>query len=254
MLLSKYESANGCCLLHDKRKCQRQDSLTSPCTSDSPTFRLLRVPATHRILIPIVDIALPGHENISQLKAFFVSFLLHSNHQLSPLTAFNSSSIIASNTSKLPRLANHPFAKLQAATTIFNMSNLTSSTGMGQGTGNKTLLEFPQYCTLETCDLTMANFMYIPTLPGNAVVAALFGICIVGQLWFGIKNKTWGYMGAMVFGCILEIIAYVARIMLHNNPFNGDSFLMYLVTCTIAPALFTAAVSTTSTLQYLSDC
>ena len=123
------------------------------------------------------------------------------------------------------------------------MSNKTSSNGFEAGTGNQTLLEFPNLCTLETCDLTMANFMYIPTLPGNAVVAAVFGLCVIAQLAIGIKHKTWGYMGAMVLGLILEIIGYVARILLHNNPFNGDNFLMYLVTCTIAPALFTAAVS-----------
>lgn len=121
-------------------------------------------------------------------------------------------------------------------------TNLTSRPGYGVGTGNKTLLEFPELCTIETCDLNMANFLYIPTLPGNAAVAAIFGILIVGQLGLGIKYKTWGYMVAMVFGLVLEIVGYVGRIMMHNNPFNGDAFLMYLVTCTIGPALFTAAV------------
>lgn len=122
------------------------------------------------------------------------------------------------------------------------MSNLTSSTGFGTGTGNKTLLEFPDLCTLQTCDLTLANFIYIPTLAGNAIVTAVFGLCVIGQLVVGIKHKTWGYMSAIVFGLILEIIAFVARIMLNNNPFDDDAFLMYLVTCTIAPALFTAAI------------
>jgi hypothetical protein len=32
----------------------------------------------------------------------------------------------------------------------------------------------------------------------------------------------------MVCGLILEVLGYAARIMLHNNPFNGDAFLIYL--------------------------
>jgi cell shape-determining protein MreD len=101
----------------------------------------------------------------------------------------------------------------------------------------------PELCTLETCDLSMASFLYLPTLPGNAIYAAIFGIYIVAQLFLGIKHKTWGYMVAMVLGLLLEVIGYVARIMLHNSPFDNNNFLMYLVTLTIAPALLSASVS-----------
>jgi hypothetical protein len=122
-------------------------------------------------------------------------------------------------------------------------SNLTHSNGHGTGYGNITLLMNPELCTLETCDLSMASFLYLPTLPGNAIYAAIFGIYIVTQLFLGIKHKTWGYMVAMVLGLLLEVIGYVARIMLHNSPFDNNNFLMYLVTLTIAPALLSASVS-----------
>ncbi len=122
-------------------------------------------------------------------------------------------------------------------------TNLTHSTGNGQGYGNQTLLDNPKLCTLQTCDLSMASFLYIPTLPGNAIFAAIFGILIIGQLFLGIKHKTWGYMIAMLMGLLLEVIGYIGRILLHNEPFNDDNFLMYLVTLTIAPALLSAAVS-----------
>jgi len=58
----------------------------------------------------------------------------------------------------------------------------------------------------------------------------------------GIRYKTWGYMVAMVFGLLLEVIGYVARVMLHNSPFDNNFFLMYLVCLTIAPAFLTAAI------------
>ena len=123
-------------------------------------------------------------------------------------------------------------------------SNLTHSNGHGIGYGNITLLMNPELCTLETCDLSMASFLYLPTVPGNAIYAAIFAIYIIAQLFLGIKHKTWGYMVAMVLGLLLEVIGYVARIMLHNSPFDNNNFLMYLVTLTIAPALLSASVST----------
>ena len=30
----------------------------------------------------------------------------------------------------------------------------------------------------------------------------------------------------MVIGLLLEVLGYAARIMLHNNPFDGNGFLM----------------------------
>lgn len=88
----------------------------------------------------------------------------------------------------------------------------------------------------------MASFMYLPTVPGNAIYAAIFGIYIIAQLFLGFKHKTWGYMVAMVTGLILEVIGYVGRILLHSSPFNNNDFLIYLVTLTIAPALLSASV------------
>jgi len=106
-----------------------------------------------------------------------------------------------------------------------------------------TLLMFPKLCTLETCDLSMSSFLYLPSVPGNAIYALIFSTYIVAQFYLGIKHKTWGYMIAMVLGLLLEVIGYVARIMLHNSPFDKNNFLMYLVTLTIAPALLSASVS-----------
>ncbi|KAK0107329.1 hypothetical protein ONS95_004023 [Cadophora gregata] len=122
------------------------------------------------------------------------------------------------------------------------MSNLTHSNGHGTGYGNQTLLENPNLCTLDTCDLSLASFLYIPTLPGNVLFAAIFGIYLVAQIFLGIKHKTWGYMVAMVMGLLLEVIGYVGRVLLHNDPFNDNNFLMYLVTLTIAPALLSASI------------
>ncbi|MCJ1395671.1 hypothetical protein MMC18_008557 [Xylographa bjoerkii] len=97
-------------------------------------------------------------------------------------------------------------------------------------------------CTLDTCSLAQAHFDYLPTLPGNALYAAIFGLALGMQLLFGIRYKTWGYMGAMFGGLVLEIIGYVSRIQMHFNPFSKNPFLIYLICLTIGPAFFSAAI------------
>ncbi|PMD45076.1 RTA1-domain-containing protein [Hyaloscypha variabilis F] len=121
-------------------------------------------------------------------------------------------------------------------------SNLTGTDGRGKWYGNLTLILDPELCTVKTCDLSLASFLYIPSLPGNAIYTAIFALYIAAQLFLGIKYKTWGYMTAMVLGLALEVFGYVARIMLHNDPFNNNDFLMYLVALTIAPALLSASI------------
>ncbi len=136
------------------------------------------------------------------------------------------------------------------------MSNLTTSTS-----GNQTLILNPDLCTLQTCDLSLASFLYIPNLAGNALYLAIFAILFFVQLGLGIRYRVWGFMGAMLLGLVrplavspklkasadwwakaLEVIGYAGRILLHVNPFNNNAFLIYLICVTIAPALLTAAI------------
>jgi hypothetical protein len=84
-------------------------------------------------------------------------------------------------------------------------------------------------CTTAICPLTtwgQAFFNYLPSLPGNSLYAAIFGICLVLQIAFGIKKKTWGFMSGMVVGLLLEVIGYAGRIKMHSDPFTKNSFLM----------------------------
>ena len=45
-----------------------------------------------------------------------------------------------------------------------------------------------------------------------------------------------------MLGMLTEIIGYMARIAMHSNPFLKASFLMYLVTLTVAPAFLSVAI------------
>jgi hypothetical protein len=123
---------------------------------------------------------------------------------------------------------------------------LTYSTGKASGFGNETLLRNPELCTMQTCDLSMASYLYLPSLPGNVTYLTIFAILILPQIFLGIRYKIWKYMIAMVIGLVLETMGYAGRILLYHEPFNNDAFLLNFITLTIGPAFFAAAVHSPS--------
>ncbi|KAJ5918289.1 RTA1-domain-containing protein [Penicillium verhagenii] len=97
-------------------------------------------------------------------------------------------------------------------------------------------------CTLATCPITDAYVYYIPSLAGNAFYLALFAVFLILQLGLGIRYKTWGFLAGLFGGLVLEIIGYLGRIQIHNNPFSFNSYLEYLICLTIGPAFFSASI------------
>lgn len=74
--------------------------------------------------------------------------------------------------------------------------------------------------------MACAQMDYRPNLAGNIIFAAIFGLLFIVQLGLGIKYKTWGFMVGMICGLLLEVVGYIGRIMLYNNPFDFNNFIM----------------------------
>jgi hypothetical protein len=49
---------------------------------------------------------------------------------------------------------------------------------------------------------------------------------LLRPMWYGIRSKTWSFMGTMCFGLLGEIVGYIGRIMLNLNPFIMNNFLV----------------------------
>jgi hypothetical protein len=144
--------------------------------------------------------------------------------------------------SSLTLRASADLSYLGYMTAFWPGTNLTSFHN-GQCYGNVTLcLNNGILCNPSICDLSLAQVEYIPSIGGNALYIAIFAICLALQIYFGIRYKTWGYMVATISGFALEIIGYAGRVMLWQNPFDNNSFLIYLVCLTIGPAFLSAAV------------
>ncbi|EED20880.1 sphingoid long-chain base transporter, putative [Talaromyces stipitatus ATCC 10500] len=99
-----------------------------------------------------------------------------------------------------------------------------------------------QQCTLEICPLSYAHTTYLPNLGGNAFFVAVFALFIPIQIYLGVRTRTWGYMVGMVCGLILEVLGYIGRIKMRDNPFIDRWFEMYIISLTIAPAFLSAAI------------
>lgn len=114
---------------------------------------------------------------------------------------------------------------MSCATGIPDWSDVTIETF------NQTLLSDPTLCTTCTCPLEIDGYIlgymsYFPSLAGNAVFAAVFGLCLLSQLFLGIRHKTWGFLICMSGGTILEVLGYVGRILMRDDMFTNTYFIM----------------------------
>jgi len=82
-----------------------------------------------------------------------------------------------------------------------------------------------RYCTVGKCPESWQTIEYRPNIGGNVFYMLCFFALISAQLWFGVRSKTWAFMGTMCAGILGEIVGYVGRIMLNNNPFLMNNFL-----------------------------
>lgn len=99
-----------------------------------------------------------------------------------------------------------------------------------------------RYCHVGECPESWQTIDYRPTIPGNVIYMLCFFALFGAQMWFGVRTRTWTFMGTMCAGILGEIVGYIGRIMLNLNPFVMNNFLVNLIPLTLAPALLTAGI------------
>jgi len=97
-------------------------------------------------------------------------------------------------------------------------------------------------CTKETCDVLYSVYGYRPNLGSVIFFMALFTISGIVYTWQGVKTKTKFFTSAMVLGSASEVIGYVAKILLWQDPFSDTGFKMSIVLLTFAPAFYAAGI------------
>ena len=128
-----------------------------------------------------------------------------------------------------------------------NNNNTITSATMSQPHNPQNFVIFgpDANCTLALCDVSMSVYQYRPSLPANAIFLALFALTGLIHMYLGFRWKSWWFAICMMIGCIVEVIGYVGRIQLYQNPWSFGGFLMQIVLITFGPVFYTAAIYVT---------
>nr|POE87941.1 sphingoid long-chain base transporter rsb1 [Quercus suber] len=97
-------------------------------------------------------------------------------------------------------------------------------------------------CTKDTCPVEDSIYGYRPYLSATIIFLAVFAISGFVYLWQGIKTKTVFFTSAMCIGALSEVIGYIAKLLLWEDPFSDAGFKMSVILLTFAPAFYAAGI------------
>jgi hypothetical protein len=107
--------------------------------------------------------------------------------------------------------------------------------------------------TKQTCDPIYSIYRYRPSLLFTLLFLTIFALSALAFLIQGLLPRTrsdyWFFTTTMIIGSNSEVLGYVAKLLLYNNPFSELGFKMNVVLLTFAPAFYEAGVS-----KHLSRC
>ncbi|KAJ5517772.1 RTA-like protein [Penicillium expansum] len=121
---------------------------------------------------------------------------------------------------------------------------MSSPEAAGQNDSSQYLVSFgpDANCTLALCPADASLQGYRPTLSAQIAFIALFGVSMLIHLAQGVLYRTWFFASMMALGCIGEMIGYAGRVLLYQNPFSFDGFIIEICCITISPVFFAAAI------------
>lgn len=83
-------------------------------------------------------------------------------------------------------------------------------------------------CTLDACPIEASILQYQPNEAASGAFIGIFGLAMVAHAVEGAWFRTWGFMVSMLCGCVLEIAGYAGRVILHDNPFDFNGFILQI--------------------------
>lgn len=79
------------------------------------------------------------------------------------------------------------------------------------------------------CPPEGSSLGYPPNLAASVIFLVLFSASLFGHTILGWKYKTWNFMIAMLLGSSSEVIGYLGRIFMHNNPYKLSTSVFRLL-------------------------
>ncbi|KAF4990917.1 hypothetical protein FDECE_14202 [Fusarium decemcellulare] len=99
-------------------------------------------------------------------------------------------------------------------------------------------------CTKVTpeCPVEYTTYGYYPNLGGNTFFLVFFLLLFVAQLYLGNRNKTWSYTAALATGTLFEVLGYVGRLIMHDNPWSSAGFIIQMLFLIVGPCFIAASI------------
>lgn len=57
-------------------------------------------------------------------------------------------------------------------------------------------------------------------MAASIIFMGIFGVSLIGHIGIGWKYKTWTFLIAMILGSSSELVGYLGRVLMHNNPYK----------------------------------
>ncbi|KAH8678488.1 putative RTA1 domain protein [Xylariales sp. PMI_506] len=92
------------------------------------------------------------------------------------------------------------------------------------------------------CPVSATTYGYYPNLAGNTVLLVAFGLLFVAQVAIGLRRRVYSYSAVLAAGCLMEMLGYAGRVMMHANPWSSAGFQMQIVCIIIAPTFVAAGI------------
>lgn len=107
----------------------------------------------------------------------------------------------------------------------------------------------PTYSTCEEvselCPVEATIYGGALSQPAAVFFGVAFFICLLAQIYFGIRARTWSFSIWLALGTIFEVAGYLSRFNLARNPWSLNSFIIQYIALLLAPTLVAAAISVT---------
>jgi magnesium-transporting ATPase (P-type) len=99
----------------------------------------------------------------------------------------------------------------------------------------------------DACPVSATLYGYRPHLVGNAILCLAFAVCVLLQLGslICLRVRTWSYMIVLLIGTIVEVLGYMGRLVMNDNPWSTLGVASQLICLIVAPSFIAAAMSVT---------
>lgn len=75
------------------------------------------------------------------------------------------------------------------------------------------------------CPADGSSLGYPPSIIASGIFVTVYTVSLVCHLALGFKHKTWVFMSVYCTGSLLDVLGYVGRIFMHNNPYDLNTLV-----------------------------